>query len=65
MTTHGWPALLNNDDAALYLNVSPDTVRKLTVARELRKITLPGTTAARYSRVELDAAIERWGRKSA
>jgi excisionase family DNA binding protein len=60
-----WPALLKNDEAAQYLSVSVDTVEKLTRARELRKITLPGTTAARYSRVELDAAIERWGRRSA
>lgn len=60
-----WPAMLKNDEAARYLGVSVDTVEKLTRARELRKITLPGTTAARYSRVELDAAIERWGRRSA
>lgn len=64
MSTPTWPALLNNDEAAQYLGISTDTVRKLTVARELRKITLPGTTAARYSRVELDAAIERWGRRA-
>lgn len=57
-----WPAMLKNDEAAKYLGVSPDTIEKLTRARELRKITLPGTTAARYSRVELDAAIVRWGR---
>ena len=64
MTTPAWPALLRNEEAAEYLGVSVDTVNKLTRARELRKITLPGTTAARYSRVELDAAIDRWGRRA-
>lgn len=64
MNASQWPALLKNDEAATYLGVSIDTVQKLTAARELRKITLPGTTAARYSRAELDAAIERWGRRA-
>lgn len=65
MTSTHWPALLKNEEAAEYLSVSTDTIHKLTVARELRKITLPGTTASRYSRAELDAAIDRWGRRSA
>ena len=65
MTAPTWPALLKNEEAADYLAISVDTLTKLTNARELRKITLPGTTAARYSRVELDAAIERWGRRTA
>lgn len=59
----GWPALLKNDEAAQYLGISVDTLRKLTNDREVRKVTVPGTTASRYSRIELDAAIARWGRR--
>lgn len=64
MNASYWPALLKNDEAAEYLGISVETLRKLTDAREVRKVTVPGTTAARYSRVELDSAIERWGRRS-
>lgn len=48
--------------AAEYLDVSPTTLRRLVASGELLAVKLGGST--RYSRVDLDALIERLRRSA-
>jgi excisionase family DNA binding protein len=55
-------ALLTAAHAAEYLDVSTETIRRLSRTGELLAVKLGGST--RYARVDLDALIERLRRAS-
>jgi excisionase family DNA binding protein len=52
-------ALFTTSHAAEYLDISPDTLRRLVQSGELRAVTLPTGGARRYARDDLDALVAR------
>lgn len=54
--------LFNAAHAAEYLDVSPDTIRRLVAKGDLLAVKLGGSV--RYARSDLDALIERLRRAS-
>ena len=54
------PRLLGVRDAALYLGVSPFTVRNMIRDGRLQNVSVPGLTRVLVDRLDLDSLIETW-----
>ena len=64
-TPRDWPALMSDETAGAYINVTGRTVRTLVAKGELPKpIKIPGTTCVRWVRAELDLAWQKWVEES-
>lgn len=58
LSAERWPALLRPPEAASYLGVSETVVKQLRGSELIMSVRIPGTSAIRYRRSDLDRFIE-------